>query len=49
MDALFGEVYWLWSSAQEEAGHIRVLNESEQSFDDFCEAEDQKRSASGTT
>lgn len=40
MDALFGEVYWLWAAQEEASGNFRVLNEGETSFDDYCQAED---------
>jgi hypothetical protein len=40
MDCLFAEAYWLWAAEQEAQGNLRVLNDDEQSFDDYCEAED---------
>lgn len=39
-DCLFADAYWLWSVHEETQGHLRVLNEDEGTFDDYCEAED---------
>jgi hypothetical protein len=42
LDFNFAEAFWLWSVAEETAGHQRILNAEEQGFDDWCEAEEAK-------
>jgi hypothetical protein len=42
MDALFGDIYWLWAATQEAEGGLRVINSGEMTFDDYCAREDAK-------
>jgi hypothetical protein len=42
MDCQFAEAYWLWSTEQECEGTLRVLNDGEKSFDDYCDAQDER-------
>jgi len=47
LDALMAEIYWLWAAHEEEAGTLRVMNQGEMYFDDFCAREETKAARAG--